>query len=110
MERGLARLVVRTIKSGGGQGDSWGDEFAGKVTGGEKEEEVEKGSSSPEILFLHDRFDRAYLKTAPTIRTLLFVDHIGFPFFNGFSRAFFYTGPASHTFFRNHISHWHHPL
>jgi len=82
-----------------------GGEFAGKMIGREKEEEVQKEFSSPEILFLHDRFDGAYLKTAPAIRTLLFIDHIGFPFFNGFSRAFFCTGPTSHTFFRNHISH-----
>jgi len=70
-------------------GDSRGDEFAGKTAGREKEEEVQKEFSSPEILFLHNRFDRAYLKTAPAIRTLLFIDHIGFPFFNGFSRTFF---------------------
>jgi hypothetical protein len=90
--------------------DSWGERDTGKVIGRGKEEEVHKKSSSPEDLFLHDRFDWANLKTAPTIRTLLFVDHIGFPFFNGFRRAFFCTGPTSHTFFCNHISHWHHPL
>jgi hypothetical protein len=75
-----------------------------------KEEEGHMESSSSEGLFLHDCFDWANLKTAPTIRTLLFVDHIGFPFFNGFCRAFFRTGPTSHTFFCNHISHWHHLL
>jgi hypothetical protein len=90
--------------------DSWGEEFAEKVIGRENGEGVQRKFSSPEVLFFHDRFDWANLKTAPTIRTLLFVDHIGFPFFNGFRRAFFCTGPTSHTFFCNHISHWHHPL
>jgi hypothetical protein len=93
-----------------GQVIHWRDEFAGKVMGEKKRKRFIRNPLPLKVLFLHDRFDRAYLKTASTVRALLFVDHIRFPFFNGFGRAFFCTGPASHTFFRNHISHWHHPL
>jgi hypothetical protein len=66
--------------------------------------EGKKGGSferflSPSVSFFDDRFNRANLKTASTFGTFLFVDHIGFPFFNGFGGAFFRAGPASHTFF-----------
>jgi hypothetical protein len=57
------------------------------------------------VSFFDDRLNRAYLKAASTFGTFLVVDHIGFPFFNGFRGAFFRTGPASHTFFRNDIGH-----
>jgi hypothetical protein len=86
------------------------DGAKGKVLGRGKGEEVLKESSLPSVSFFNDRLNRAYLKAASTFGTFFVVDHIGFPFFNGFRRAFFCTGPASHTLFRNDISHWHHPL
>jgi len=64
-----------------------------------KRKEFSEDSSPPSISFFDDRFNRANLKTASAFGTFLFVDHIGFPFFNGFGRAFFGTRPASHTFF-----------
>jgi hypothetical protein len=76
----------------------------------EEGEDVQKDSSPPSVSFFDNRFNGACLKTAPTFRTFLFVDDIGLPFLNGFGRAFFRTGPAGHTFFRNDISHRHHPL
>jgi hypothetical protein len=81
------------------------DGAKGKILGRGKREEVLKESSSPSVSFFNDCFNRAYLKAASTFGALLVVDHIGLPFFNGFRGAFFRTGPASHTFFRNDIGH-----
>ena len=69
-----------------------------------------KTSSPLSVSFFDDRFDRACLEATSAFGTFLIVDHIGFSFFNGLRGAFFRTGPASHAFFRNDISHWHHPL
>jgi hypothetical protein len=78
-------------------------------SGRRKGEDVQEDSSPPSTSFFDNRFNRAYLKTASAFRAFLFVDDIGFPFFNGFSGAFFRARPAGHTFFRNDISHRHHP-
>jgi hypothetical protein len=82
----------------------------GKGIRSERRGRVLKELLSPFVSFFDDCLNRAYLKAASTFSTFLVVDYIGFPFFNGFRRTFFCTGPTSHTFFRNDISHGHHLL
>jgi hypothetical protein len=86
------------------------------MTGGNLSEEGRskgeegEGRNSPFILFFYNGFDRTYLRTASTFGTFLFINHIGLALFNGFCGTFFSTCSASHTFIRNHVGHWHHPL
>jgi hypothetical protein len=82
-------LMKDTLEGGRGKGD-------------ERERE---NSHSPSVLFFYNCFDRTYLGAASAFRTFLFIDHIGLSLFNRFSRTFFCTSPASHTFIGDHISH-----
>jgi hypothetical protein len=77
---------------------------------GKGDETGRENSHPPSVLFFYNCFDRAYLGATSAFRTFLFIDHIGLSLFNSFSRTFFCTSPASHTFIGDHISHRHHPL
>jgi hypothetical protein len=65
---------------------------------------------TPDVLFLNNCFDRAYLGTVSAFGTFLFIDDVGFSLLNRFCGAFFRTRSASHAFIGDHIGHSHHPL
>jgi hypothetical protein len=79
--------------------------------GRQKETEGEEiNRSSPFFLFFNDCFHWANLHTASTFRAFLFVDHIGFAFFNGFGRTFLSTRSAGNALVGNNIGHSDHLL
>ncbi len=83
-----------------------------EIKGGIDKDEGRKlqAPSSLPPLFFNNCLYGANLGTTATFCTFLFINHIGFPLFNGFRRTFLSTGSTSDTLFRNDVGHHHHLL